>query len=191
LATESLSLLFTGHMVDLSDRSTPRFPPRIVEPVREEIWKRVSYHVGTCDPSVIMGFASLARGGDILFHEACRALGVATAVVLPFAPDKFITTSVEGTEGGNWLERFWRIWEATPEVAQYMLDLPVSDDAYAECNNRLLTLAREHGSVQLIALWDGAGGGGTGGTGDFVQRAKETSGREPDIIDPNTFLSQN
>jgi hypothetical protein len=35
---QPLSLLFTGHMVDLPGRRVPRFPPEIVDAVQGEIW---------------------------------------------------------------------------------------------------------------------------------------------------------
>jgi hypothetical protein len=185
---QRLSLLFTGHMVDLPGRKVPRFPPEIVDAVQREIAKRISYHVGTLDKKDIKGFASLARGGDILFHETCREFGIGTTVVLPFAPDEFLKTSVEGAEGGDWPQRFIRIWETTPPGE--MLNLPVSDAAYADCNDRMLNLARMHGPVQFIAVWDGTGGDGPGGTAHFLACAKQVSGREPDIIDPKSFLSK-
>jgi hypothetical protein len=184
-----LSLLFTGHMVDLPSREVPRFPPAIVDAVQREIAKRVSYHVGSRDKNDVKGFASLARGGDILFHEACREFGIGTTVVLPFAPDEFLRTSVEGAEGGNWRQRFTRIWETTPPGQRYMLNLPISDAAYADCNDQMLNLARMHGSVQLIAVWDGTGGDGPGGTAHFLACTKQVSGREPDVINPKSFLS--
>jgi hypothetical protein len=187
---QPLSLLFTGHMVDLPGRRVPRFPPEIVDAVQGELAKRISYHVGTRDKNDVRGVASLARGGDILFHEACREFGIGTTVVLPFAPDEFLRTSVEGAEGGNWRQRFTRIWETTPPGARYVLCLPISDAAYAECNDRMLDLAGMHGAVQLIAVWDGTGGDGPGGTAHFLACAKQVSGREPDIIDPKSFLSK-
>jgi len=190
MAIESLSLLFTGHMVDLPGREVPRFPPEIVDAVREELTKHISYQVGTREKKDVKGFASLARGGDILFHEVCRESGIETVVVLPFAPNEFLATSVEGTIVGNWPQRFRRIWDTTPADARYVLGLPQSDAAYADCNNRLLDLAHTYGSVQLIAIWNGADGDGLGGTGHFVDRVKRESGREPDVIDPKQFMGR-
>jgi hypothetical protein len=187
----SLSLLFTGHMVDLPGRKTPRFPPDIVEAVKRELARRISCQVGARDKKDVKGFASLARGGDILFHEVCRESGIETVVVLPFAPSEFLATSVEGTIVGNWPQRFRRIWDTTTPDARYALGLPQSDSAYADCNDRLLDLARAYGSVQLIAVWNGGDGDGVGGTGHFVDRVKRESGREPDVIDPKQFIGKN
>ena len=191
MTTTSLSLLFTGHMVDLPGRKIPRFPPEIADAVKAELAARISYQVGARDKKDVKGFASLARGGDILFHEVCREAGIETVVVLPFAPSEFLATSVEGPIFGNWPQRFSRIWDTTSPDARHVLSLPQSDSAYADCNNLLLDLARAHGSVQLIAVWNGADGDGLGGTGHFVDRVKRESGRNPDVIDPKRFIGQN
>ena len=191
MTIESLSLLFTGHMVDLPGRKTPRFPPEIVDAVKEELARHISNQLDTRDKRDVKGFASLARGGDILFHEVCRESGIETVVVLPFSPSEFLATSVEGAAFGNWPQRFRQIWDTTAPDARYVLGLPRSDAAYAECNNRLLELACAHGSVQLIAVWNGVDGDGLGGTGHFVDRVKQESGREPDIIDPKQFIEHN
>jgi hypothetical protein len=191
MRTESLSLLFTGHMVDLPGRKIPRFPPEIANAVKEELARHVSNQVDAGNKKDVKGFASLARGSDILFHEVCRESGIETVVVLPFSPDEFLATSVEGATFGDWPERFGRIWNTTAPDARYVLGLRPSDAAYADCNNRLLDLARAHGSVQLIAVWNGADGDGLGGTGHFVDRVKRESGREPDVIDPQRFIGQN
>jgi hypothetical protein len=62
------------------------------------------------------------------------------------------------------------------------MNLPVSDDAYGACNARLLEWARNCGNVHLIALWDGKGGDGPGGTADLVARVQATN--TPDIFSP-------
>jgi len=184
MTTTPLSILFTGHMVDLPDRATPRFPPGLEAAAREEIVSRVRHHVGTRPVETVRGFASLARGGDILFHEICRSFGIATVIVLPFSPDEFLATSVKGLDSGNWPHRFRKLWETTAPDARLNLGLPISDAAYSACNEQLLKLSQAYGDVQMIALWDGSGGDDIGGTGHFVKSASEASGREPDIIYP-------
>lgn len=71
-------------MVDLPGRKIPRFPPEIADAVKGELAAHISYQVGACDKKDVKGFASRARGGDILFHEVCREAGIETVVVLPF-----------------------------------------------------------------------------------------------------------
>jgi len=176
----SIALVFTGHMTDLPDRKTPRFPPSLEGAVRDAIGAELDKLKAR---GIVGGFASGARGGDILFHEECRRRGIPTMMVLPFHPDQFARASVEGAEGGDWLRRFRLLWEQTPPPARLILDLPVTDEAFVECNKRLLDLARRQGSIHLIALWDGQGGDGPGGTADMVRQAGE-AGDQPLIISP-------
>ena len=182
-----------GHMLDAPSRpkdkarfpATPEAEAEARRMIKEAVQKELNEPGG-----VTLGIAGGACGGDILFHETCRELGIRTTVVLPFAPNEFLRTSVEGADGGNWPQRFTRIWETTPPGERYMLNLPISDAAYTECNDRMLDLARTHGAVQLIAVWDGGAGDGPGGTAHFLACAKQVSGREPDVIDPKSFLSK-
>jgi len=190
MAPEPLALVFTGHMIDLPGRSRPRFPPELADAAGAEIERRILRHTSGLNNTSAKGFASLARGGDILFHEICRSLGFDTETVLPFAPERFLKTSVEGVKNGRWPQRFEKLWHETPPARRHVLGLPQSSDAYAICNGRVLELARRYGAVQLIALWDGGGGDGPGGTADLIARAKRYSGREPEIIDPKDLLSQ-
>jgi hypothetical protein len=180
MAAEPLSLVFTGHMVDLPGRAPPRFPPELVDAARIEIERRVARETEGRGKTSVKGFASLARGGDILFHEICRNL--------PFPPNLFLKMSVEGAEGGDWPRRFRKLWDETPPSRRHDLDLPQSDEAYAICNARILELAEKEGDVQLISLWDGSGGDGPGGTADLIEQAKRQFGREPDIINPKDLF---
>ncbi|WP_048709312.1 hypothetical protein [Microvirga massiliensis] len=182
-----ISLLFTGHMIDKPDRPEPRFPASLEEAARVRITRAIIPYApakaGSGEPA--LGFASCARGGDILFHEQGRAHGIDTVIVLPFPPEVFVTTSVEGVPGSDWASRFWDLWNTTPEPQREVMDLPVSDDAYGACNARLLKQARQHGNVHLIALWDGKAGDGPGGTADLVARVSATN--QPDIFSPESL----
>jgi hypothetical protein len=176
-----MALAFTGHMVDLPTREKPRFPQSMVPKASNAIRREVSQRAG--ESANITGYASLARGGDILFHEICRELGLRTVVVLPFEPERFLKSSVEGVPDGRWAERFWAIWKATPAQDRHVLGLPENPEAYAICNEKVLALARAYGETHLIALWDGEGGDGPGGTAELVVRARQI-GDQPTIINP-------
>ena len=175
-----ISLLFTGHMIDLPGRTEPRFPPSLEAAARSAIAAEIG-KIKASDGA--RGFASLARGGDILFHEECRRRGYQTDIVLPFSPAEFIKTSVAGAQGGNWETRFWDVWNTTSDAHREILNLPVTAQSFADCNTQLVHRARQHGQVHLIALWDGEGGGGPGGTGDMVAMMEE-AGDKPSIIAP-------
>lgn len=181
---DHLSLLFTGHMVDLPGRPNPRFPSELVDAAGAEIERRIRRHTADRIQQNVKGFASLARGGDILFHEVCRKLGFETVIVLPFSLDKFLKTSVEGVESGDWEKRFQKLWDETPPARRYDLDLPKANEAYVACNEFMLDLASREGHVQLITLWDESAGDGTGGTSHFIEEVKQKSGKQPEIINP-------
>jgi hypothetical protein len=188
------SLLFTGHMIDQPDRAEPRFPPALETAARRRIEQAIAPYApgGSHAAPSVRGFASGARGGDILFHEECRARGIETAIVIPFEPDAFVASSVAFKDGAvdtaDWPARFWALWNATPPERRYVLGLSPDDDAYATCNTRLLHLARGHGRVHLIAMWDGKGGDGPGGTADLVAKARTED--VPDVFSPASLREQ-
>src|SRR5438034_10195873 len=93
-------LLFSGHMIDKPNRKDVRFPPKMEAAAARNIAEAIS----TLKPS--LGIASGARGGDILFHDACLAYGVPSDIVLAFEPKIFEAQSVAGAEGGDWTRRF-------------------------------------------------------------------------------------
>lgn len=181
------SVIFTGHMVDLPNRLVPRFPQDLKGAARDAIRKCLVATL-TRVPGDGMGFASAARGGDILFHELARELGLRTTIVLPFAAQDFEQTSIGGVPGSDWVDRFWTLWEETPEPDRIDLRLPRSNEAYGLCNAKIVELAVARGPFHLIALWDGKSGR-TGGTADLVSRARSVNDK-PDIIDPADLKAQ-
>jgi hypothetical protein len=179
------SVIFTGHMIDLPTRPVPRFPRGLERAARDAIRKCLTETLVKM-PADGMGFASAARGGDILFHEQARDLGLETVIVLPFQPEVFEQTSIAGVPASDWVDRFWRLWEMTPEPDRVDLRLPRSNEAYAQCNARIVELAAARGPFHLIALWDGKGGK-TGGTADLVRKA-QADGDKPHIVHPADLL---
>jgi len=180
-------------MVDLPDRVEPRFPPTLEPAARARIERAIARaadinasHTGLAGDASLLGFASAARGGDILFHEACRRQGIDTVIVLPFAREVFINRSVAGLDSGEWPARFKAIWAKTPLERRHVLDRRLDDDdAFSACNIRLLELARQHGQVTLIALWDGREGR-IGGTGDLIKHMRNAGRVE--IISLNRWV---
>ena len=72
MAVKCISPVFTGHMVDLPGRSKARFPAALVDAARKAIEACVDCQTRGREKNDVTGYASLARGGDILFHEICR-----------------------------------------------------------------------------------------------------------------------
>ena len=182
-----LAILFTGHMVDLPGRQSPRFPQG-AEPAA---WRAIHSAVEGArvrSKGRLVGIASGARGGDLLFLETCRLFGIERRMVLPFPPEQFIDTSVAGVPNGGWERKFWDNWSSLPESEREVV-LPAKDDkGYALCNQRMIALAQEIASAyELIALWDGKDGDGPGGTGEHVAKIRSLGGRV-DIIDTSAVL---
>lgn len=176
-ARHRLALLFTGHMTDAPDRPQPRFPPRMEAAAADAILAEIRTARDHCGNSLI-GIASGARGGDILFHEACAAEGIATQMVLPFAVETFLDSSVRGVPLGNWEPRFKRLWEGHDPHRRTVLDLADEHDPFGACNEAMLTMARASaGAVELLALWDGEGAARLGGTAAFVAQFCGDGGR--------------
>lgn len=90
---------FTGHMIDASNRATPRFPASIERPVKEAIKGAIR----TMNASI--GYCSLACGADILFVEAMLEAGGEVVALIPFDQDDFINTSIRFA-GEEWVKRY-------------------------------------------------------------------------------------
>lgn len=194
-------LLFAGHRIDEPHRENPRFPAEKETLAREKIKEAVENEMNT-GAGVLCGYAGAASGGDILFQEVCADLGIPTRLYLAIPPARYISTSVD-TAGGNWTDRFWKIHNqhennkqlrVLSEVADGKTDdeyLPAwlrSKQGYGiwERNNlwmlfNALAEACDENTgdpnLTLIALWDGGGADGPGGTADLVEKVKALGAR--------------
>lgn len=97
-------ILFTGHMIDTPERrgETARFPPtaRAEETARRLIEGAVRAEIENGEGATV-GIAGGASGGDILFHEVCRDLGVETELFLALPRETFQVTSVQRGLSGS------------------------------------------------------------------------------------------
>jgi hypothetical protein len=171
--------LFSGHMIDRPGRAEPRFPPAMEREAGERIEKALDkLNADSSDMAIVPGAAC---GGDILFIEACLRRQMKVDVYLPFAEADFIRESVSFA-GDGWVTRFYNI-RNHPNVTIYLQSdqvgrLPEGDNAYERNNRWALYSALIYGidKVRLIALWDGKGGDGPGGTGHMVQEVRRLGG---------------
>lgn len=159
-------IVFTGHMVDVAGRKTPRFPSRQEQAVCNAIEEYVSQAGGT------IGFAAAACGADILFLEAILNARGEINIVLPCAPETFIKSSV-APAGGNWVARFNHIVERANQLV-ILSEQHTGDTSYAYANLVLYGLAKSYAkhidaSLDALAVWDGEAGK-AGGTGSAVQK---------------------
>lgn len=161
-------VVFTGHMIDKPDRNQPRFPSGIEPSIAAAIDTELqSLNAG-------FGFAGAACGSDILFLEAMLKRGHIN-IVLPFAKDEFVKTSVAVTPGGSWTARFEHVLERAESV-QTASGAPLEwgGIVFEYANLLLLGLAQLRSralDTELVglAVWDGSPGDGPGGTAETVK----------------------
>jgi hypothetical protein len=186
--------LFTGHQIDSPDRPSPRFPADR-EPVARAKIKEVLEAELAVLKGQTLGIAGAASGGDILFLEVCAQVGITTDVYLALPANAFINESV-ASAGGNWVTRFRTLMAKQEEKAKQAkkeLQPPLADkkkmpiwlqakenyDIWQRNNLWMLHHALHRGgrNTTLIALWDGGGGDGPGGTKDMITQARALGAR--------------
>lgn len=172
-------LLFTGHMIDAPGRQPERFPARKERKARQAIRDAVRREQALAG-GVTVGLAGGASGGDILFHEVCRELGVPGELHLALPREAYVAASV-APAGSAWVDRLDQLLAAlpchqlatSPKLPRWLRDRQGYD--IWQRNNRWLlhqALARGPARVTLIALWDRGPADGPGGTQDMVETAR-------------------
>ncbi len=174
-------LLFSGHMMDAPDRKTPRFPAD-KEPAAAQAIEGALERLGAGQED--LAFCQAAAGGDLLFLEACQKRGVRCRVLLPFDEPEFIEKSIVTSAGGDkWCDRFYAIKAKLLEPIRIMPDelgpAPANVDPFERCNLWLMYSALASGidKLRFVALWDGGGGDGRGGTAHMLDEVKRRTGR--------------
>lgn len=182
-------LLFTGHMLDKKDRPLARFPEAKHDAVKATIKEAIVNEMKISGPDMT-GIAGGACGGDIIFHEVCEELGIPTKLFLALPREQFIISSV-AFAGPSWIDRFDRLYEKLPvfvlansTVLPRWLTKKEGYNIWKRNNLWELYAALSNGGLHstLIALWDGQGGDGSGGTRDMVNEAT-LKGAKTIIID--------
>jgi hypothetical protein len=179
MAVQPSVVVVSGHMVDTPDRPHRRFPEEEVPRVSREVEAALErWEVGPRTTLVTGG----ARGADIIAAEAARRRGASLRLVLALEPDEFVARSV-ALPGTGWERRFRALLlEADVEVAGG----PDDDEVFARTNDRIIEIAREIDErPYAVIVWDGEGGDGPGGTGDFVSQLGRSPGDDGVVvIDP-------
>jgi hypothetical protein len=203
-------LVFTGHKIDEPDRETPRFPAD-KEPVAREKIKEVLLNEMNSG-GVASAYAGAASGGDIIFLEVCEELGIPTRLYLAIPAREYVNTSVSEA-GAEWIDRFWKLNDkhaARNEIRVLSNAIDVNDkseylpawlrgksDYNIWQRNNLWTLFNALAeasdpntgdpNLTLVALWDGEGGDGPGGTADLVQKVESVGARHRIINTKKVF----
>ena len=176
---------FSGHLPDANNRETPRFPVTNEREVAQSIAGALNgWNIGLGDHCLCGG----ARGGDVIFAEACLAVGAQVELLLALPLREFIARSV-AEHGTDWEDRF-RAVARRSTIRQ--LDLEDANDhtrahPFGVLNAWLLDEAVTRAapnSPHILVLWDGyPSEPGRPGTGDFAQRAID-AGIQVRVIDP-------
>ena len=173
---------YCGHLIS-PDGGAGRFHNRCEPEVAERIADAVDRR------PVGFAYGSLAGGGDILWAEALLTRGSELHVVLPFALEEFVATSV-ATAGKGWIDRFRHCLDAATSVTFATEDAFLDDDElYAYCARLAMGLALlrarylDAGAHQL-AVWDGEPPTGIAGTAADVDTWRAT-GHEVIVVSPD------
>ena len=172
---------FTGHMIDAHDRPEPRFPAALEPAVAAALRERVArWHA----PVV---FASAACGADLLMLEAALETGAEVNVVLPFAREEFVHTSV-APGGEGWVKRFDAALARASRVILATTEGYLGDDVLYEYAALLveglaaLRAMQLETSPTLVAVLEPGAPARPGGTRHAVERWQRTGGAA-DVID--------
>ncbi len=189
-------LLFTGHMIDAPNRPEPRFPASMVEVAKQKIAETIASEQQIAG-GILFGVAGCASGGDILFHQVCEAMNISTRIFLALPKDLYVRESV-ATAGPEWVEQFHRlvrthsvrVLHESKELPRWLQEKPDYNiwqrNNLWNLHNALAAVGGEN--VTLIALWNGGGGDGPGGTADMVHEARER-GAKTIILDTKEIFS--
>jgi hypothetical protein len=188
-------VVFSGHMIDAPGRSTPRFPPESEDLAGEAIRERVGEIKAAAekDGVQLLGIAGASDGGDLLFHEACHDLGVATHVLLP-VPELVYRATALSRQASRWAERYHSALQRATEVRTLArshtmpgwLAARPDYDSWQRSNRWILHCAwaaTTTGRVTVLALWNGHMGDGTGGVADMAATGLQ---RGADVVTVDT-----
>ena len=165
--------VFSGHMIDAPDRREKRFPPSKEAAVKQRLEQILAdWGAGPGD----LAISGAARGGDILFAEACQKRGAYVRLLLPKREGDFIENSVR-LPGSNWVARFNALMDKCEAWFQddHLGPAPEGASVHARNNLWILNTGRvEARPRQLYAalVWDEKPtGDGPGGTSHFASES--------------------
>ena len=122
-----------------------------------------------------IALSSVAEGGDQVFVEHARKLGLPWHAILPLPKAEF----EKDFDAAGWPKVEALLAHA--EHVRVITENGSREDAYLDCGMETV-----NGSDVLLAVWDGAAARGKGGTGDIVEYAISL-GKPVIVIDPNTL----
>ncbi len=122
-----------------------------------------------------LGLSSIAEGGDQIFVEQVRSMGMSWHAILPLPKAEF---------SNDFAPEEWGVVEKALEFAEHVRVITENgtrEDAYLDCG-----MATVDGADVLVAVWAGEPARGKGGTGDVVAYARSL-GKPLILVDANTL----
>jgi len=141
------------------------------------------------EADVLVGYGQLACGADIVIAEALLARGGELHVVLPFAEEDFIKSSV-AVGGEEWVDRYEKARDAASSVTFATQMQWVNDDQqFSYCAKLVMGLAQLRASVMQadtfqLAVWDGEPTAAIAGTAAHCAEWAELGGNSRVISVP-------
>src|SRR5262245_43938199 len=162
-----------GRRVDAPKAKTKRFAAVNLICVRERIRAAlISRHARLL-------VCSAACGSDLIALDAAGDLGIRRRIVLPFARERFRTTSVTDRPG-DWGPLFDRILDEVEKSGDVVVvaDAGDGDQAYSAANRTILeeaaSMARQSESqVEALVVWNGSARGKDDLTAAFMREADQ------------------
>ena len=121
------------------------------------------------ESGALIAYGPLACGADILIAEAVLEMGGELHIVLPFAEEDFLRTSVR-VGGAGWEERYVAARDKASSITFATQMQSVDDDElFAYCSKLVMGLAQLRADIMQsesfqLAVWDGRAAGGVAGT---------------------------
>ena len=146
--------IFSGHLIDRRNAEKARFPESRIEFVRQRLQTYFE------EANIGFGYASAARGGDLLFLDELEQSNGKTYVVLPVAEKPFVDTSVAIDSQTDWTPLFATAMAGASQVIVLDRLTNAAEPLHFEYANRVMTglailHARSLGTrVKPIAVWD-------------------------------------
>jgi hypothetical protein len=193
-------VLFAGHRIDRPGRPQPRFPASRADRARTLIHDALRRLVSS--DMELIGFASAAPGGDILFHEVCDDLRVRSIPCLPMPASSYSSHTFRDID--DWRSRFLALLDRNRERRWDVLELSdqeglprwlqgTSINSWERGNRWVLQIGLAAGArrITLLALWDGHSmGDDRGGTAQMVELARSAGTIDVKRIDSAQLLSE-
>jgi hypothetical protein len=191
-------VMFAGHRFDELGPSSVRLPATLEQPAYRallEFLRRLN------ETHTVVGLASGSIGTDILFHEACRALDVASTLCLPVPADEYVKLFAADL---TWRSRLVALIQEKralrPSGVLELHNAPglptwlqgSGANEWERGNRWVLEMALSVGApkVTLLTVWDRQETGDSpGGTAHMVSLAQASSNVNIEVITPAELIA--